>query len=334
MYSSDSFRDDGQSFEESVLSDSVIRGRALERIRVAQRDRSKSNLGTSQHSVDSDKDKDRYRAASRDREDSVFDFREFHQGIAGMSESVKSQASLEDEEDFQEDEEEDDQDIQQEQRKDVREALFEAIPEPYYQSTDFQRVIITEPNEPPEEDTKDACKLLKKAMEIREKWLADHPFPPQDISDGFTEQEVTMSPHRKGKDIVYPQDYRRRSVPPYRVFGTPLPETIPDMKFKMVKGVMHVKYVSVKEGVMSKDLPAHAISEEKTPGLIIETGTEDGILAPPPAIGTPGAPPRTLSARIPSIFCTEDECTEVDWTDSLFPVYSYQEFCTDFEQVL
>lgn len=329
------------AYEEHANNEAMARGRALERIRFAQRDRSRSNVGTSVHSSDSLASKEE-RSDSLDIKDILMQYPSHHGGGStdnnfggiGMDGSddaddfqfpvilqrEESEAALPlqppEEPDYAEDEEDDDEALKEEESKDVREELFEAIPEPYWQSTEFQRVIITEASEASEEDTKEACRVLKKAMEIRERWISAHPFPPQDISDGF--EEVTMSPHRKTvKDPataggLHPAEFRRRSVPPYKVFGTPLPETIPDMKFKMVNGVMHVNYVTVRDDLDDLDLPMHAISEEKTAGLMQNKSTSSTNLEVSDSDDEPRTPsPRTparrpsfkrgLSQRIPSI---------------------------------
>jgi hypothetical protein len=84
---------------------------------------------------------------------------------------------------------------------DVRDELFEAIPEPFYQVTDFQRVLITETRDDfLDNDTKLACEGLQACMDIREKWISEHPFPPQDLVPA--EEEVCgiamSSPGRRG----------------------------------------------------------------------------------------------------------------------------------------
>ena len=69
---------------------------------------------------------------------------------------------------------EDDEDTQ-----DVRESLFSYIPHAFQDDVHFQRVIITESQELVDSDTKDARLALKRCMHIRDKWLGQHPEPPQ-----------------------------------------------------------------------------------------------------------------------------------------------------------
>lgn len=99
-----------------------------------------------------------------------------------------------------EEEEEDDEDAPE---ADVRAKLFEAIPEPYLYPTTFQRVVITETGEAPDADTIIACQKIKRCMDIREKWLSFHPYPPQDKKKTFDEVSECMSP---------PRPQRRKSV--------------------------------------------------------------------------------------------------------------------------
>lgn len=397
------------AYEEHANNEAMARGRAFERIRVAQRDRSRSNVGTSVHSSDSLASKDERSDSLSDAKDILSAYTNHAQGdhpfatgvgfdmsddgndaefpsLLQREVSEMPEAADEIDQDFVEDEEDDDEALKEEENKDVRDELFEAIPEPYWQSIDFQRVLITEANEPQEEDTKEACRLLKKSMEIREKWISAHPFPPQDISEGFEEEVVAqqLSPPRKSvhKDTpmhhhldgsIHTQpEFRRRSVPPYKIFGTQLPETIPDMKFKMVNGVMHVNYVTVRDDMDflngEDDIPTHAISEEKTAGLVrsnssqelavseSDSDNEDKKKSASAQTTTDNASAtksdikresstgssqtaqrrpsfkRSLS-RIPSIFCTDDECLEVDWSHSLFPVFSFAEYVADFDAV-
>ena len=63
--------------------------------------------------------------------------------------------------------------------QDVRETLFSYIPHAFQDDVHFQRVIITESQELVDNDTKEARLALKRCMQIRDKWLGQHPEPPQ-----------------------------------------------------------------------------------------------------------------------------------------------------------
>ena len=70
--------------------------------------------------------------------------------------------------------------------EDVRRRLFQSIPEPYIDDIlSYQRVIVTETTEPPDNDTIEACRRLHTCVELRSKWLGVHPYPPQDVHDSF-----------------------------------------------------------------------------------------------------------------------------------------------------
>jgi hypothetical protein len=77
-----------------------------------------------------------------------------------------------------------------EEEHDIREILFESIPEPYCEYSDFQRVRIDEV-EIPDPDSTEACRKLTKCLEMRKKWIGQHPVPPQDLE---TEFENTNGP--------------------------------------------------------------------------------------------------------------------------------------------
>lgn len=129
---------------------------------------------------------------------------------------------------------------------DVREQLFESIPAPFFEITEFQRVIITEnTGDHADPDTKFACDGLRTCMDIRDKWISAHPVPPQDSST-FEEDSGSVaglsSPPRKGNEKKKPDDFRRRANRPYVVFEQSLP-TFNDtetLQFKLVHGVMSV----------------------------------------------------------------------------------------------
>lgn len=72
----------------------------------------------------------------------------------------------------------------EEEEHDVRELLFEAIPEPYCEYSDHQRVRIDEVNAP-DLDATEASRRVKKCLQLRKKWMEHHPIPPQDLSNDF-----------------------------------------------------------------------------------------------------------------------------------------------------
>ena len=121
--------------------------------------------------------------------------------------------------------------------RDVRDSLFADIPEPYTYSTDFQRVIITETADPTDPETKAAVAMIKTAISLRRKFLSHHPPPPQDLlaADGAPGSTTLVSPPAKE-----PDDYRRRPVPRYDIFGKPVPPAVTGMSFAMKSGVVEV----------------------------------------------------------------------------------------------
>jgi hypothetical protein len=176
--------DDGDvSFAEVITAESAAKERALKRISNANRERSASNITQlSQHDSDSEADFP----------------------LSSENPSQKRNNSFND----------DDSD-----KKpfihipDVRKELFEAIPEPYYESAEFRRVMISTIKEDIIDiDTREACKSLDKCMKIREKWMSIHPFPPQDIPSSFADEDMI---HRGGFDPVSPKarGYSMSTVP-------------------------------------------------------------------------------------------------------------------------
>lgn len=125
---------------------------------------------------------------------------------------------------------------------DERKNLFETIPEPYFQSTSFQRIVVTEIEESADADIKDACIKLQKCKQIREKWLSNHPYPPQDniktfeISEMYFPQPTSTIPN----DNVHPDSFRRRLVPKYNIFEGKIfgPINNKTIKFKMSDGII------------------------------------------------------------------------------------------------
>lgn len=139
---------------------------------------------------------------------------------------------------------------------DVRKELFEAIPE-YPHSEDFQRVIITESTDPIDHDTILACRTLKKIIELREKWISCHPYPPQDLDTDIKKSTVSLaaldlsahsnfsesgsSTKRKFSDLDL-STFRRRMPPEYNIFDGPLPPSTDKYSYDFQKGLIHIQY--------------------------------------------------------------------------------------------
>jgi hypothetical protein len=118
---------------------------------------------------------------------------------------------------------------------DVRKLLFGEYPEPYPHSTGFQRIHVTSDDSQIDNETLYACKKLKECMFLRDKWLAQHPPPPQDSSDNSTVITSPLSSPASKKNV-----FRRRLQPVYDIFNQPLPTTCTDLRYHMVRGVMVV----------------------------------------------------------------------------------------------
>jgi hypothetical protein len=187
--------DDGDlPFDEVISSESLLKERTLKRISHANRERSASNITQSQHDSDSEVD-----TVSPEN----------------YSRKVNDDASEEDNSD----------------KKpfihipDVRKELFESIPEPYYESAEFRRVMISTIKEDIiDVDTREACKSLEKCMKIREKWIGIHPFPPQDIPSSFADEDKIL---RGVTDPLSPKPrgYSLSTVPPTPSANTLCAET-------------------------------------------------------------------------------------------------------------
>lgn len=132
---------------------------------------------------------------------------------------------------------------------DPRDVLFEAIPEPFYESEEFQRVSITETAEPPDEDASDACLQLRECILLRNKYISAHPIPPQDLREPFnssTKREDPIPIDSALRKERHPNDYRRRTVPIYDIFEEPAPckwEWAESYQFVMQKGVIALKHI-------------------------------------------------------------------------------------------
>jgi hypothetical protein len=93
--------------------------------------------------------------------------------------------------------------------EDYRTVLFEGIPAPYPHSTTYQRVIITDGDDEVDRDTKTACGILKRCLDLREKYINHH--------------HITPSPSRKTLARSGSNQFRRRPEPHYNVFDRELP---------------------------------------------------------------------------------------------------------------
>jgi hypothetical protein len=154
-------------------------------------------------------------------------------------------------------------------------------------------------------------------MDLRNKWISQHPEPPQDketfamLSQQPSNGNFFGSPRSVGgrktpMESGQQKEFRRRSVAPYEVFDVPLPPSDTALEFRLVRGVMCVR---------ARRSPAMP-----TMGSVVSTVTS------------------TTSASMEGenddeIAEEESEEEESLWTESLFPVLSYQDFYQDFTQV-
>jgi hypothetical protein len=207
---------------------------------------------------------------------------------------------------------------------DVRKELFEAIPEPYFESAEFRRVIVTNLKDGAgDSDSKEACKLLQKCMKIREKWISMHPFPPQDIADSF----LDISHHPKSLDVSHHpktitdeesrDTFRRRSVVPYEIFDEPVPKGTVDLEYKMIRGVVMVRRSNeVASPTQIKKSP------NKNDFFISSTDEFDPVLEDVQKYSSfhldrSDAPAKPMDSM-------------KEWKTTLFPVQSFDEYIQDF----
>lgn len=125
---------------------------------------------------------------------------------------------------------------------DVRKELFDSIRE-YPHSTDFQRVIITETNDPIERDTIEASYNLKKCYDLREKWIRLHPYPPQDIHSELSSNISILSKISDHTSLDPAAIYRRRQPPAYDIFqeNPIIPSNISgNYEYNMENGVLGI----------------------------------------------------------------------------------------------
>lgn len=273
------------SFEDLVHNEHIQKERTLWRISQAKRERSGSNMSL-------DKIPERNGRAEKLSKEVIDDLGE----------------------DYDEDSDDDDKDGPS---KDLRKALFEAIPEPYPHTTNYSRVVISDPGDPIDFDTKDACAKLKNCMEVRNKWIGAHPFPPQDGENAFPSEP--SSPERpvtrKGKVEL---NFRRRDPPTYEVFGTPLPHSINHLHFKMVKGVVMVQTMNTADGTQTSPL-----------GLSLTSDDVDN---------TAQALSKSMSMSADEIDHSQlpglaEDNDGLDWSKSIYPVYDFKEYVKDYYTV-
>jgi len=96
----------------------------------------------------------------------------------------------------------------------------------------YQRVIITDPEGPADLDTIEACKRLKACVILRDKWICEHPKPPQDLTS-FPEPPKGIPPQKF-------DEFRRRPEPAYNIWEEPLPEATSQYDVHQIGGVMYV----------------------------------------------------------------------------------------------
>ena len=132
---------------------------------------------------------------------------------------------------------------------DVRERLFEEIPEPidtpHFHT--FQRVVITDADRSMDWDSDkiEACKRIKKCLGLREKWMGLHPSPPQDVVDESLSEPAASPPNSPTRRTTFDLagvkvTYRRRRELEYEFFDSAIPSKTDEYSYKMVDGVVHV----------------------------------------------------------------------------------------------
>ena len=120
----------------------------------------------------------------------------------------------------------------------LREQFFANIPDPYPHAKNFKRVAIMDAGDDFEDaDNERACVMLHECMTMREKWIGEHPAPPQDAvtDDG----SPPMSPKR-GQSSSSGHIFRRRPDLDYDPFGEAVPPCEDGLTCRFIDGVMHV----------------------------------------------------------------------------------------------
>jgi len=230
------------------------------------------------------------------------------------------------------DDEEDDDD--EENVPDVRTELFESIPEPYYNNSEFRRVVITDiADSAVDSDTKEACKLLKKSIELREKWMAQYPAPPQDLVTSFKDDELFSPKPTNSRKAINPDGFRRRSVPKYEVFDASLPVKSCNLRYKMVHGVVMVYEVAQDGCAINMPSASEKLSYSRSEDDLVKEGIAEKAESQGEEEGeadmTVGL---SLSRSMEEFDIANHTATTTD-LKPLFTVFSYEEFVKDFQAV-
>lgn len=285
------------SFEDLVQHESIQKERTLLRIAQARRERSGSNLSL-------DKIMERPSRVDKYSKESI---------------DVEEGDSDDDDDDEDEDGEKDGR------TKDLRKALFEAIPEPYPHTLNYQKVCITDAGDPTDYDTKDACAKLKVCMDLRDKWINAHPAPPQDLPNNSPRELPPNSPdHPTNGKTKQEASYRRRLPPTYEIFGVPLPHTMHNLQFKMVKGVVMVH--NIEPTFIDSPL-----------GLRLTTDSTDAAEDLDALRRRLNENAKADETAIDQKFNTQAaavvEEDGQDWSQSIFPVHDYNQYVKDYYTV-
>jgi hypothetical protein len=134
-----------------------------------------------------------------------------------------------------------DNDFEAKDLDEVTKHLFQAMPEPYPHPVDYQRVIITETGDSVDRDTVNACKSIKRCMDLRMKYMSAH---------NTACQPVKPSMQRTATD-----EYRRRTQPEYDVFNRPLPPATNEYEILYNKGVFSAKKTEPADSVLHSAIP-------------------------------------------------------------------------------
>jgi hypothetical protein len=308
--------DQDMSFEDLVQLESNVKERALARISQAKRARSNSNL----------------EKIMEGKPVAKMEF--FHESPAKEGDEEEEEGEEDDQEDTV--------------TKDLRKALFESIPEPYAHSTNFQRVTISDAGEEMDGDTKSALAKLKNCLALRDKWINAHPFPPQDVARTFSTTSEPSSPERPQRKGTASSlgggggsgagsvtgEYRRRLPPTYDVFNAPLPHTIHHLRYKMIDGVVRVQ-VMPNQGESGSGGSSHvgmSLNSDSREEVGLSEGMAGMNVSSNGANSTETAAESSelaAAARIAeSIKKQEDE--NIDWSKSMFPVFTFKEFVDDY----
>eukprot|EP01038_Epipyxis_sp_PR26KG_P007929 gene7929-10762_t len=233
------------------------------------------------------------------------------------------------------------------QEKDVREELFESIPAPYPHSTNFQRLIITDTGDAADPDAIEGCRKLRLCMNLREKYLSKHPFPPQDLEEiefhGHNSPKGNTT-NRKNLNANSLSEYNTSDVIPITPFlSTPMKRTTTTTTVgsttseKFHNGIEYRRRSVPVYDVFNRPLPdtIHhlkfnmvdgVVSVVKVPTKLHHSSTtsskDHSHLGP---LKLPDYESTSSSSK-----SDKKEETAIDWSKSVFPVIKYDEFVTDF----